>query len=325
MDFARPSTVWGGLTRTLARRRIVTKGGVPVPVTVTAECFDPAVIMESGQCFRMVALSADTVEAVACGRRVSVTALGGGRFAFDCDPTTFETFWRGYFALDTDYAAILAAAPPEDAFLSRALQTARGLRILRQDPWETLCAFILSQRKHLKAIRLCMETLCARYGEPVEGTARSAFPTPARLAALPEAALRECGLGYRAPYVLDAAQKVALGQLNLRALAALPDAALRAVLQTVHGVGVKVADCVMLFAYARLACAPVDVWIHRVIDEEYAGVSPFAAYGGYAGVYQQYLFMLRRDEGRSAAAPSGNGAPANAAKKQARPKPPAAP
>ena len=274
-----------------------------MPVEWHGDCFDPWEIMESGQCFRMAPLGTQAVEAVAGGRRVVVETLGAGRFAFHCSPSDFDAFWRAYFDLDTDYAAIIAAAPPEDAVLAHAMATARGLRILRQDPWETLCGFILSQRKHLKAIRACMEALSDAYGSPIAGTARRAFPTPARLAACTEAELRACGLGYRAPYVLDAAQRIASGTLDLAALHALSDDALLAALLGVHGVGVKVADCVMLFAFRRLARAPVDVWIRRVIDEQYAGVSPFAGYGAYAGVYQQYLFIARRDAGR---APGGS-------------------
>jgi N-glycosylase/DNA lyase len=110
-----------------------------------------------------------------------------------------------------------------------------------------------------------------------------------------EPALRALGLGYRAPYLLDAARRVADGRLNLDLLAALPDGPLQAALLTVRGVGVKVADCVMLFAYHRLSRAPVDVWIRRVIDCAYGGVSPYEGYGPYAGVYQQYQFMCIRD------------------------------
>ena len=270
-----------------------------MPVTVSSKHFDPFGIMDSGQCFRMVPLDTCTVEVIAYGRLLTVTALGGNRFTFGCDQHAFDTLWRGYFDWDTDYGAIAAAAPGEDLFLQRALAYSRGLRILRQEPWETLCGFILSQQKNIRAIRACMEALCDTYGDPIAGTARKTFPTPERLAALTQTDLRQLGLGYRAPYILDAAQKAASGALDLQALAALPDPELHAALRSVHGVGVKVADCVMLFAYGRYARAPVDVWIHRVIREDYGGKSPFEGYGAYAGIYQQYLFILRRDEGRA--------------------------
>ncbi len=270
-----------------------------MPVTLELSHFDPYKIMESGQCFRMIALSPDTYEVIAQGKRLCINDLGNRRYRFDCSAVALAARWRVYFDLDRDYAALLDAAPKADAFLLRALADGYGLRILRQDPWETLCGFILSQRKHLKAIRASMEALCNPYGAPLAGTARKAFPTPERLAALCETDLRACGLGYRAPYVLDAARKVASGALDLAALAALPDDALLNRLMGVNGVGIKVAECVALFAYARLARAPVDVWIQRVIDQVYGGVSPFAGYGAYAGVYQQYMFMSMRNDGYS--------------------------
>ena len=253
--------------------------------------------MESGQCFRMVPQGEGACEVVAFGERVSLTRGAGSLILLDCDPAAFDRLWRGYFALDMDYEAILTAAPAGDMFLAKALAYARGMRILRQQPWETLCGFILSQRKHIKAIRQNMEALCGVLGTPVAGTARRAFPTPQAVASLDEAALRALGLGYRAPYVLDAARRVAEGRLDLSAIATLPDECLHAALRTISGVGVKVADCAMLFAYGRYARAPVDVWIQRVIDEVYGGVSPFAAYGPHAGIYQQYLFMYMRDHG----------------------------
>ncbi|MEA4999535.1 MAG: DNA glycosylase [Candidatus Limiplasma sp.] len=266
-----------------------------MPVTLTLSHFDPEQITQSGQCFRMVGVDGSTHELIAFGRCLRVTTLGGGRYRFTCTPAEMAALWRAYFDLDTDYAALLAAAPPDDAFLQQAIRRGHGLRILRQEPWETLCGFILSQRKNLKAIRLSMETLAAAYGAPIPGSARNAFPAPARLAACTEAELRALGLGYRAPYILDAARRVASGALDLAAIAALPDEALLAALMQVNGVGMKVADCVMLFAYARYRRAPVDVWIRRVIDQVYGGASPFAGYGAYAGIYQQYLFVRMRD------------------------------
>ena len=254
--------------------------------------------MESGQCFRMIERQDSLAyETIAFGCRVAITSPEKGCFVFDCDQQEYERLWRGYFDLDTDYSAIIAAAPAEDAYLTRAIAYSHGMRILRQDPWETLCGFILSQRKHIKAIRACMESLCNAFGDPVEGTTRRSFPSPERLASLSEVEVRLCGLGYRTPYLLDAARKVASGELNLEEMASLPDDLLLDLLMKIKGVGIKVADCAMLFGFRRLSRAPVDVWIHRVIDEMYNGISPFEGYGEYAGIYQQYLFILRRDEG----------------------------
>lgn len=173
-----------------------------------------------------------------------------------------------------------------------------GIRILRQDAWEMLVTFIISQRKNIPAIQACVETLCTRYGAPLlqpGGNVLYAFPTAQALAAAGEQALRDCALGYRAPYVLAAAQAVAAGALDLAALETLPDARLLEALMQQHGVGIKVANCVALFAYGRMECAPVDVWIQRVIDQHYAGQNPFPAYGN-AGILQQWMFYFARSE-----------------------------
>ena len=142
---------------------------------------------------------------------------------------------------------------------------------------------------------MCIRDRCTRCGAKVgRGRGRYfAFPGPEDLLRAGERGLRACGTGYRAPYLLDAARRVADGRADLDAMAALPDDELLEQLEAIHGVGVKVASCVMLFGYHRLASAPVDVWIRRVIDEDYGGRSPFPAYGEHAGIFQQYLFYGR--------------------------------
>ncbi len=269
------------------------KGRKKTAMIVEISCFSPERIARSGQCFRM-SLGADgTVTALAGADRVRIRPLGEGRFQMDCTPETFQGRWRAYFDLDTDYAAIQERAAESDAPLRRAVCASDGLRILRQDPWETLICFLISQRKRIPAIRACVEALCSRCGTRVGQGRYFAFPTPEELLKAGEKGLRACGVGYRAPYLIDAARRVQTGECDLTAMAALSDGELMERLLQIHGVGVKVASCVMLFGYHRLSVAPVDVWIQRVIDEEYGGVSPFAAYGEYAGVFQQYLFFSR--------------------------------
>lgn len=262
---------------------------------VDIPCFSPERIARSGQCFRMACEPNGRITALAGADRVCIRPLGEGRFELDCAPEAFESRWRAYFDLDTDYAAIEAQAANGDAPLRRAACLSGGLRILRQDPWETLVSFLLSQRKSIPAIRTCIAALCSRYGARVgRGRGRYfAFPTPESLLRAGEKGLRACGVGYRAPYLIDAAHRVQTGECDLAAMAALSDEALKERLLSIHGVGVKVASCVMLFGYHRLSVAPVDVWIQRVIEEDYGGESPFPAYGEYAGIFQQYLFFSR--------------------------------
>ena len=252
---------------------------------------DLPTLFASGQCFRLRPLADGAFCALSGCRRAVIAPAGPGHFRLDCPPSAWP-YWRRYFDLETDYDALFTL-PPGETTLAEAAQAAPGLRILRQEPFETLVSFILSQRKSIPAIRDGVERLCQAFGRRLPSGERG-FPTPARLARATQEQLRGCGLGYRAPYVLAAARLVDAGALDLAACAALPDEALRQALLACPGVGEKVAHCVMLFAYHRLGAAPVDVWIQRVIDERYGGVSPFPRWGERAGWYQQLLFYYRQ-------------------------------
>ncbi len=252
--------------------------------------FDLAKIAASGQCFR--AVPEEEGWRFVTGRRLlHIRQKSAHRYLVDCSRYIWQRHWMPYFDLGRDYRAIRAALPPEDAYLCAAARYGAGIRILRQDPWEMLGTFIISQRKNIPAIRHCVEALCQRYGEPLAagGETVHAFPTPDALLAAGETGLRECSLGYRTGYLLDAARRVKDGRLSLTGLEQLPDEELLQALCQVYGVGKKVADCVALFGYGRVNCAPVDVWIQRVIQQRYGGVSPFPRYGN-AGILQQYLF-----------------------------------
>ena len=261
-------------------------------MTLAVSHLDLPTLFFSGQCFRMHPMENGAFLVLSGEQALRVTPLGGGRFRFSCAPSRWP-YWQRYFDLETDYDALLSAIPPEETYLRQAAQACDGLRILRQEPFETLISFILSQRKSIPAIRGCVEALCQRFGRALPCGA-SGFPSPRRLARATEEELRACGLGYRAPYVLASARMVARGEVDLRACAQLDDPALLETLMTFPGVGVKVASCVMLFAYHRMAAAPVDVWIQKVIDEVYGGTSPFPRWGQVAGWYQQMLFYYRQ-------------------------------
>lgn len=258
-------------------------------ITITDD-FDPGKIAASGQCFRAAAVG-DGWRFITGDDVVCLTPRSAQGWTVDCTRDTWQRVWTPYFDLDRSYAAIRAALPPQDAYLRAAAACGQGIRVLRQDPWEMLVTFIISQRKSIPAIRGCVEALCTRFGTPLQTQQGGvhAFPTSQTLCAEGLEALSACGLGYRAPYVLDAARRVASGALDLQALAALSDQALLQQLMTVYGVGKKVANCVALFAYGRVGCAPIDVWIERVIEQEYRGQNPFPGYGN-AGILQQYMF-----------------------------------
>ena len=261
-------------------------------------------IAESGQCFRLKPVPSGGYVLVARGLALRLTDTPEGA-ALDCSQAEFDAIWRDYFDIASDYAAIRAEADPEDAFLQRACDFGAGIRMLRQEPWEMLVSFIISQRKNIPAIQYCIEALCSRYGEPIEsgGERFFAFPSAQTLAALDESHFLACSLGYRAKYVLAAARMVASGALDLDAIASCSDEALYAALLAVPGVGEKVANCVMLFGYHRLARFPRDVWINRIEEREYGGAFPTERYPDTAGALQQYIFYYARSTAYAAEKP----------------------
>jgi N-glycosylase/DNA lyase len=217
-----------------------------------------------------------------------------------------ERTTRHFFALDHDLHEIMASFP-DDAYTREAAAGCRGLRILRQCPWECLATFITSSMKQVAHIRAMSLTLRERYGAPVAASKINAYPRAEVLAALSEADLRACGLGFRAPGMLGTARMVADGSADLEAWAAMPTGDLRERLCALPGVGRKIANCVILFAYGRLDAVPVDVWIARIAGamrtrktRNPQALEKFAIrrFGRYAGYVQQYLFHHARTTGK---------------------------
>ncbi|MCI2106118.1 MAG: DNA-3-methyladenine glycosylase 2 family protein [Intestinimonas sp.] len=251
-------------------------------------------VAESGQCFRLRRLDEARWRLVAGNRLLLITERGAGRYRLDCDARIFDSYWRSYFDLDQNYGLYTAAVPRRDHFLNAAVCYGRGITILRQDSWEMLITFLISQRKSIPAIKTAVERLCTAFGEPIAGTGEFAFPQPAVLARQTPETLAGCSLGYRTPYVLAAARAVDSGALDLETLRSADTEMLRRSLLLQSGVGDKVANCVMLFGFHRLEAFPRDVWMNRVIDAEYGGKFPLRRYRGFEGVIQQYMFYYAR-------------------------------
>jgi N-glycosylase/DNA lyase len=208
-----------------------------------------------------------------------------------------------YFRLEEDpkihleHAAELRSLP--------GLEPLLGLRLMRQDPWETLASFICSAAANVRKISTCVEGLSAAWGEPIEGSQRRAFPVPERLARATDSQLRKHGLGFRAPLLLGAARRIAHGDWEWEPLRRAPIDEARAALTDLPGVGPKIADCTLLFGLDRLDTYPVDRWIRRATlelagrrhakDEELEQWS--RRFGPGRGYLQQLLFHLRRTGG----------------------------
>jgi len=262
--------------------------------------YDLAATLDSGQAFRW--RRTDNSWHGVVGRHfVRLTPAADGIHAAVANPVESWDWLIHFLQADTDLAAILKTFP-DDAPMRAAVAACPGLRLLRQDPWECLASFLLSSTKQIVQIRQIVGHLCERFGGPVHHG--FAFPTPGRLAAASEAELRACKMGFRAPSLLQAARRISEGRLDLERLRTLDYAAARAELMTLRGVGGKIADCVLLFAYGFDTAFPVDVWIERALQELYfprrrasaKRLRHFAAthFGPHAGYAQQYLFHYMR-------------------------------
>ena len=253
-------------------------------------------IRVSGQAFRIRVMDDGSYRFITGDDVLYIKHAGADEYEVSCPKDRWDTLWHDYFDLDRDYAGIRAEMKGRHGFIDESMACGAGIRILRQDPFEMLVTFIISQRKNIPAIASSVEKLCEKFGKKIKSDREElySFPTPEALMAATETELKACSLGYRAPYVADAAFRVATGKTDLHGLYKLSDEDLFDELIKVHGVGKKVANCICLFAYGRVAMVPVDVWIARAIEERCDGVSPFDLFGEYAGIMQQYIFYYMR-------------------------------
>lgn len=276
---------------------------------ISADDFDLARTLDSGQVFHWETSSPGYAGAIGT-KAVFVEQRVGRLFFAGINAKALAK----YFSLDHPLAEICRAFPKDPAMMA-AREFCHGLRIIRQPRWECLTTFITSSMKQVAHIRQISHMLRKRYGDRLSIFDREvyAFPPPDRIAELTEQDLRACALGYRAKNLLATARLVANGEADLEAWAGLSDEKLRGRLCHLPGVGAKVANCVMLFAYERLRAFPIDVWIERVLKQKYFPRKQkvtaqqlrafcetyFGEHGGYA---QQYLFHHARKGGRPSVA-----------------------
>ncbi len=256
--------------------------------------FEPDQILDCGQCFRWNRCPDGAWEGFAGRHPVRLSPCAQGWIFENVTLEDFHQIWIPYFDLDTDYGKIRAELSSHSEILAKAAAFSPGMRILRQDPWEALCSFILSQNNNIPRIKGIVSRLCEFFGE--EGIF---FPTPQSLAQACVEDLAPLRSGFRAKYILSAAQLVSDGTVDLEAVRTLPLSEARASLMQILGVGVKVAECALLYGLHRLDAFPIDVWIRRVMERYFPGMDP-AAFGPYAGIAQQYLFHYIRSLERGA-------------------------
>lgn len=276
-----------------------------------AALFDLAQTLDCGQCFRF---SFDGVRwrGVAGDRPVALRDTAEGVLFEGVSPEEFNGFWKRYFDLERDYEAIRKGYLTVPG-LGECARFAPGIRVLRQEPWEALASFILSQNNNVPRIKGIVARLCRLAGEPCaqdpgepDGLVH-AFPSPAALARLSEDDLAPLRAGWRSAYLLDAAQRVSDGRIDLTAIEAMPLPEARRALQEIRGVGPKVAECALLYGMGRMDAFPLDVWMKRAMRALFPGMTP-EDFGDTAGIAQQYIFHycrrhphLIREQDRAAA------------------------
>ncbi len=254
---------------------------------------------QCGQAFRWALTDDGGCVGVAGRYRVTVRVTADGLTITPCDEAAFEGFWRRYLDLERDYNTLeerLAADP----VLTPVVAGCRGMRLLNQPVWECLTSFLLSSNNNVRRISGIVERLCASLGEDCDGW--YAFPTPRAMLEAGEEALRACGAGYRAAYLWRAAREVCAG-FPVEELPRMGYGRAKEQLMTLHGVGEKVADCVLLFSCGYGQAFPVDVWVARAMAKHYPQSGGTAAaqrafalehFGDLAGLAQQLLFHYER-------------------------------
>lgn len=275
-------------------------------------------IFDCGQAFRWERQEDGSYTGIAGGKIANIQFLPDG----DCQEEgqivlsnvtedDFQRFWIQYLDLERDYKAIKEELAAGDDVMGEAIGWGQGIRLLHQDPWETLLSFIISQNNHIPRIKACIESLCENFGKKAgsfQGQDYYSFPEPETLAALEPEDLDLCRLGYRAKYLVGTARQVMEdGPERLRAMA-LPEVSGEEAFDYVTrfcGVGPKVANCVLLFSMGKYDRFPVDVWMKKVMKDLYSLKTPkeieqFArsAFGRQGGFAQQYLFYYIREKER---------------------------
>lgn len=274
----------------------------------TIDNFNLEQICNSGQCFRMNQKDGNQYTLIAKDKYLKLEQHGK-ECIFYCSEEEFGSFWKEYFDLEGDYPAYIERINPRDSYLVSAAGFGSGIRILRQDLWEMMVSFLISQQNNIVRIRRCIQNICEAYGEKKtngEGEIYYAFPAPEALAGLNEDALKECNLGYRSKYVVRTAESIASGKTDLEYIRSLSYEKAKKELLQLFGVGEKVADCICLFALHHLQAFPVDTHINQALERHYKKGFPESRYRGCQGVIQQYIFYYELNKDKCRDKVSGN-------------------
>lgn len=273
-------------------------------IKIPSADFDPKQIFECGQCFRWNSAGENTYIGVAKGHVLKVSQTDGQIVFENTDQKEFDGIWNSYFDLEKDYN-VAKKELSDGGVMDAAISYGGGIRILKQDPWETLLSFIISSNNNIPRIKKIIETFCKLFGTPVKAFSDTyyTFPEPGKLYGIEKGDLAPLCAGYRDEYLVDAISKINSGEINLDEILSMDYVTAKSELMKIKGVGPKVADCIALFGLAKEEAFPVDVWVRRVLHtlyhKEYTAnqAAEFAkeCFGKHAGIAQQYLFYYMRE------------------------------
>ena len=259
-------------------------------------------ILECGQCFRFNKIEAMHYEIIALGKVLNIKQVNDEVTFYPCNKADFIKTWSNYFDMDTDYNLIIQTIAKNDEILKKATDYGKGIRILNQDPYETIISFIISQNNNIARIKGIISNMAEKYGKELKNG--YAFPLVEELNVAKEEDLFNLKTGFRAKYIRDCLDKLTSGEVNLDIIDSLSTDELLSYLTKIKGVGQKVGDCVMLFSMGRREVFPTDVWVKRVmetlyfnsVDTNIKDIHNFAKekWGHLAGYAQQYLFYYAR-------------------------------
>lgn len=271
--------------------------------------FDLGQTLECGQCFRFHKLKDNEYIIIAHHIMQRIEQFEDRVVFYNCDVDTFNNIWFDYFDFETDYSEIKEYLLKYDDKLKEAIEEKNGIRILKQEFFENLLSFIISQNKQIPHIKKIVDDIANKYGDRLgeyDGREYYSFPTVEQLKNATEEDFKELKTGFRAPYLMDAIKLVADGTIDYKKYVDMPCDEVEKDLIQIKGVGNKVANCVMLFSLGKREAFPVDVWIQRIMEKLYYNgektkkevIIDFAKkhFGEYGGYAQQYLFYYARDE-----------------------------
>lgn len=255
------------------------------------ECLDLDLTLDCGQAFRWERQADGSYSGVAGGHFLNIKKENGDLIFNETSIDVFNDFWVDYFDLNKDYKGICERLK-EDELLSSTIDEYYGIRILNQEPWEALCSFVISQQNNIKRIKLIISRLCRAYGEDL-GNGYYTFPSAETLSGLGVSDFEAIGAGYRAKYLEKLAKDVACNNIDLQKIKSLSLDDARKALLDIYGVGIKVANCALLFGFGFYSAFPVDVWMKRVMEFYPNGLPE--CFTGIEGIAQQYLFHWARN------------------------------